>query len=54
MEIGEGLRERDENGNQIIARKIVVSIDPEYNPYQDVEEIIEVTGGGKINDFFAI
>ncbi|CAD8189710.1 unnamed protein product [Paramecium octaurelia] len=54
LKIGEGLRERDDSGNQIIARKIVTNIDPDYNPYQDVEEITEIIGSGKVNEFYAL
>ncbi|CAD8180494.1 unnamed protein product [Paramecium pentaurelia] len=54
QKIGEGLRESDDSGNQIIARKIVTNIDPDYNPYQDVEEITEIIGSGKNNEFYAI
>ncbi|CAD8083038.1 unnamed protein product [Paramecium sonneborni] len=54
LKIGENLRERDDTGNQIIARKIVTNLDPDYNPYQDVEEITEIIGSGKDNEFYAI
>ncbi|CAK56438.1 unnamed protein product (macronuclear) [Paramecium tetraurelia] len=41
-QIGKRLKEQDSDGNQIISRRIVTNLDLDYNPYQFVEEIVEV------------
>ncbi|CAD8138423.1 unnamed protein product [Paramecium octaurelia] len=42
-QIGKRLKEQDSEGNQIISRRIVTNLDLDYNPYQFVEEIVEIT-----------
>ncbi|CAD8150561.1 unnamed protein product [Paramecium pentaurelia] len=41
-QIGKRLKEQDSDGNQIISRRIVTNLDLDYNPYQFVEEIVEI------------